>query len=149
MGGEKGGLLRIGRGAIDLSAIAEELLELSSTPVVEHFHFHPDWFSFGELPDPSAARDSWIVMIRGRLVDPASTQATHDVIAEAGAPAMREMGDITHLPFTGVADPSQFLSLDLWDNDKYIETMYGNPDVTAEFMKLFAEAPVLRVFRCS
>ena len=149
MGGAEGNLLRIGRGAMDLSTIADESVELSATPVVEHFHLRPDWFSFGELPDPSATSDSWIVMIRGRLVDPDSAQAAHDVIAEAGAPPMREMGDITHLPATGATNPSQFLSIDVWDNDKNIEAMYGNPDVTAGFMQLFAEPPVLQVFRCS
>jgi len=149
MGGAEGNLLRIGRGAMDLSTIADESVELSSTPVIEHFHLRPDWFSFGELPDPSAASDSWIVMIRRRLVDPDAAQAAHDVIAEAGAPPMREMGDIAHLPLTGATDPRQFLSIDLWDNGKNIETMYGNPDVTAGFMQLFAEPPVLQVFRCS
>ena len=139
MGGAEGNLLRIGHGAMDDS----------STPVVEHFHLRPDCFSFGELPDPSAASDSWIVMIRRRLVDPDAAQAAHDVIAEAGAPPMREMGDIAHLPLTGATDPRQFLSIDLWDNGKNIETMYGNPDVTAGFMQLFAEPPVLQVFRCS
>lgn len=149
MGGAEGSLLQIGRGAMDISTIAEESLELSSTPVVEHFHSRPDRFSFGELPDPSAASDSWIVMIRGRLVDPDSAQAAHDAVAEVGAPPMREMGDIAHLPLTGATDPSQFLSIDVWDDDKYIEAMYGNPDVTAGFMQLFAEPPVLQVFRCS
>ena len=149
MGSAEGNLLRIGRGAMDLSTIADESVELSSTPVIEHFHLRPDWFSFGELPDPSAASDSWIVMIRRRLVDPDAAQAAHDVIAEAGAPPMREMGDIAHLPLTGATDPRQFLSIDLWDNGKNIETMYGNPDVTAGFMQLFAEPPVLQVFRCS
>ena len=149
MGGAEGNLLRIGRGAMDASTIAEESLELSANPLIEHFHLRPDWFSFGELPDPAAASDSWIVMIQGRMVDPNSAQAAHDVVAEAGAPPMREMGDIAHLPLTGVTDPSQFLSIDLWDNDKYIEAMYGNPDVTAGFMQLFAEPPVLQVFRCS
>ena len=90
-------------------------------------------------------------MIRGRLVDPDSAQPAHDEIAEVGAPPMREMGDIAHLPLTGATDPSQFLSIDLWDNDKNsnIEAMYGNPDVSAGFMQLFAEPPVLQVFRCS
>jgi hypothetical protein len=149
LGGAEGNLLRIGRGAMDPSIIADESMELSSTPVIEHFHLRPDWFSFGELPDPSAASDSWIVMIRGQLVDPDSAQAAHDAVAEVGAPPMREMGDIAHLPLTGATDSSQFLSIDVWDNDKYIEAMYGNPDVTAGFMQLFAEAPVLQVFRCS
>ena len=151
MGGAEGSLLRIGRGAMDPSAIADESLELSSTPVIEHFRLRPDWFSFGELPDPAAATDSWIIMIRGRLVDPDSAQAAHDAVAEAGAPPMREMGDIAHLPLTGATDPSQFLSIDLWDNDKSnnIEAMYGNPEVSAGFMQLFAEPPVLQVFRCS
>jgi len=149
MGGTEGNPLRIGRGAMDPSTIAEESLELSATPVVEHFHLRPDWFSFGELPEPSAASGSWIVMIRGRLVDPDSAQAAHDAVAEAGAPPMREMGDIAHLPLTGTTDPSEFLSIDLWDNDEYIEAMYGNPEVTAGFMQLFAEPPVLQVFRCA
>lgn len=151
MGGAEGNLLRIGRGAIDLSTIADESVELSSTPVIEHFHLRPDWFSFGELPDPSAASDSWIIMIRGQLVDPDSAQAAHDAVAEAGAPPMREMGDIAHLPLTGATDPSQFLSIDLWDNDKSnnIEAMYGNPEVSSGFMQLFAAPPVLSVFRCS
>lgn len=149
MGGAEGSVLRIGRGAMERSTISEESLELSANPVIEHFHLRPDWFSFGELPDPSAATDSWIVMIRGRLVDPDSAKGAHDGVAEVGAPPMREMGDIAHLPLTGATDPSQFLSIDLWDNDKNIEAMYGNPDVTAGFMQLFAEPPVLQVFRCS
>jgi len=149
MGGAEGSLLKIGRGSMDPSTIAEESAELTSTAVVEDFHIRSDWFSFGDLPDPSAASDSWIVLIRGRLVDPSSAREAHDVIAEAGAPPMREMGDIAHLPCTGTSDPSQFLSLDVWDNDANIETMYGNPDVTAGFMQLFAEPPVLQVFRCT
>lgn len=157
MGGANGSLLRIGRyseGAVDLSSsrtavLEEHLSDFASMPVIEYFHQRSDWFSFGELPDASALADSWIVMIRGCFVgDVATSQATHDAIASAGAPPMREMGDIAHLPFTGVEDSSQFLSLDVWDNDEQIEAMYGNPEVTAPFMQLFAEPPTLQVFRC-
>lgn len=157
MGGVNGTLLRLGTyaaGNVDLpawqAAVLEEYLpDFASTPAIEYFHQRSDWFSLGELPDPSAGTDSWIVMIRGRFVgDVGAFQATHDAIASAGAPPMREMGDVAHLPFTGVEDPREFLSLDVWDNDERIEAMYGNPEVTAPFMQLFAAPPTLQVFRC-
>ncbi len=149
LGGAIGEVMRIGRGALELSELNGEGAEIALDPVIEQYHLRSEWFGFGELPAHSASGESWIVMIRGRLADPTTAQAAHDAVAEVGAGPMREMGDISHLPYTGVKDPSQFLSIDVWDNDKNIELMYGNPDVTAGFMQLFAEAPVLQVYRVS
>lgn len=149
LGGVIGEVIRIGRGAFELSELNGEASEIALAPLIERYHLRSEWFSFGELPAPSASGESWIVMIRGRLSDPTTAQAAHDAVAEVGAGPMREMGDISHLPYTGVEDSSQFLSIDVWDNDKSIELMYGNPDVTAGFMQLFAEAPVLQVYRVS
>jgi len=147
LGGAIGSVLRVGQGDLEPSELNGAQSELVLKPVIERYQMRSDWFGFGELPDHSASGESWIVMISGRLVDPSTAQAAHDSVAEVGAGPMREMGDISHLPFTGVEDASQFLSIDVWDNDKNIELMYGNPDVTAGFMQLFVEPPVLQVYR--
>ena len=147
LGGAIGEVLRIGQGVLEPSELIGEGSDVASNPLTESFNMRSDWFGFGELPGRAATDGSWIVMIRGRLLDPTTARAAHDAVAEVGAGPMREMGDISHLPFTGVEDSSQFLSIDVWDNDRNIELMYGNPDVTAGFMQLFAETPVLQVYR--
>jgi len=147
LGGVIGGVLRIGQGVLEPLELNGEASDIAINPLTQSFNMRSDWFGFGDLPGRSATDGSWIVMIRGRLLDPTTARAAHDAVAEVGAGPMREMGDISHLPFTGVEDSSQFLSIDVWDNDRNIELMYGNPDVTAGFMQLFAETPVLQVYR--
>jgi hypothetical protein len=44
----------------------------------------------------------------------------------AGAPTTGEAGDVAHLPFTVVDDPTQFVSIDVWNSDDNIESMYAN-----------------------
>lgn len=156
MGGTPGSLLSIDRWApvnddASASNVVDEGAEIFSLAlVIERYHGRADWFSFGELPDPSASTDAWLIVVRGRLAgDPASAQAGHDAVASAGAPAMRQAGDIAHLSFTGVDDPTQFISIDVWNRDDLIETMYANPDVAAGFMALFVEPPTLTVYRTS
>jgi len=157
LGGTAGSLLSIDRwtsGDGDVSTVPPALVEgagiFSSPPLIERYHHRTDWFSFGALPDASAATDAWLIIVRGRLAgDAASAQAGHDAAASAGAPTMREAGDVAHLPFTSVDDPSQFISIDVWNTDDLIETMYSNPDVATGFMTLFVEPPTLSVYRTS
>ena len=119
-------------------------------PTIERYHRRDDWFGFGELPVAAASTDSWIAVVHGRLAgDAASARAAHDAAASAGAPVMREMGDIAHLPFTGVDDPAQFMSIDVWHNIEHLETMYTNPDVADGFMSLFSAPPTFVVYRTS
>ncbi len=105
MGGMPGSLLsvdrwtQLGDSALEPTVIDAGADIFSSAPVIERYHARTDWFSFGELPDPSASTDAWLIVVRGRLAgDPASAQAGHDAAASAGEPSMRKAGDVAHLP---------------------------------------------------
>ncbi len=157
MGGTAGSLLSIDRWTspdANVSTVPPALVEgagiFTAPPLIERYRHRADWFSFGELPDGSVATDAWLIIVRGQLAgDAASAQADHDAAASAGAPTMRQAGDVAHLPFTGVDDPTQFISIDVWNTDDLIETMYGNPAVADGFTTLFVEPPTLTVYRMS
>ena len=73
-------------------------------------------------------------------------QATHHRLARAPVTERyRVRADWSS--FGALPDPSA--SIDVWNTDDLIETMYGNPDVAAGFVTLFAEPPTPGVYRTS
>ena len=131
-------------------AVAEGFgMLFASEPTIELFQRQPDWFSWGEMPDTTAAGERWVTVVRGRLAetDPVAAQAAHDAVASGGQEASMAAGDISHVAFTGVSDPSEFLAFDVWDSDENIEAVYGDPAFQAAFAPLFASPPTVVVYR--
>ena len=131
-------------------AVAEALAALfASEPNVEVFERQPEWFSWGDMPDVSADDDFWVTVVRGTLAetDPDAAQAAHDLVAAGGQEPSMAAGDISHVVYTGVADPSEFLAFDVWESDENIEAVYGDPAFQAVFAPLFASPPSVVIYR--
>jgi quinol monooxygenase YgiN len=120
-----------------------------SEPTIELFQRQPDWYSWGEMPDTASADERWVAVVRGQLAetDPIAAQAAHDAVASGGQEESMAAGDISHVVFTGVSDPTEFLAFDVWESDQNIEAVYGDPDFTAAFLPLFASPPTVVVYR--
>ena len=121
----------------------------SAPPSFEIFVRQPDWFQWGEMPDTSGETDFWVTVVRGTLADadPAEAQIAHDFVASTGQEPSMAAGDISHIVYTGIEDPTQFLAFDVWTSDENIEAVYGDPDFQSLFAPLFAEQPSVVVYR--
>ena len=124
-------------------------LLFGSEPTIELFVRQPDWYQWGEMPDPASTDGLWITVVRGTLAetDPAAAQAAHDAVASGGQEPSMAAGDISHIVYTGVEDPTEFLAFDVWVSDENIEAIYGDPDFQAAFAPLFASQPSVVVYR--
>lgn len=131
-------------------AVAEGFGALfAAAPNVELFVRQPDWYSWGDMPDGTSRDDVWITVVRGTLADadPAAAQAAHDLVASTNQEASMAAGDISHIVYTGLQDPTQFLAFDVWASDENIEAVYGDPAFQAVFAPLFAEQPSVVIYR--
>ncbi len=88
----------------------------------------------------------YIVTVRGMLKDPANAQKAHDATVAAVAPQSRTMGSKAHQPHVNVQNPKEFLSIDVWDNIEAIQKLYSDPNLAAEFGKLFEGQPEVIVW---
>ncbi len=120
----------------------------SGPPTVESFEARPDWHNWGDLEagDPGPY---WFAVVRGHLAeaDPAAAQAAHDAVAAYGEGDATAAGDVAHVVFTGLADPREFLAVDVWSSDAAIETLYTDPAFAAAFGALFDAPPSLQVYQ--
>lgn len=131
-------------------ALAEAFGALfASPPTIELFERQTDWYSWGDLPDTTAGEELWIAVVRGQLAesDPAAAQEAHDAVASGGQASSMAAGDISHVAYTGLGDPTQFLAFDVWESAENIEAVYGDPAFQAAFAPLFASAPTLTIYR--
>ena len=158
MGGAEGSFLGVDRWSDPQNieafysdpALAEAFGALfASAPSIELFERRTDWYSWGDLPDTSAADELWIAVVRGQLAesDPVAAQQAHDAVASGGQERSMAAGDISHVAYTGLADPTQFLAFDVWESDENIEAVYGDPAFQAAFAPLFASPPTLTIYR--
>lgn len=130
-------------------AVAEGFGALfASEPTVEVFARQADWHSWGELPVPGAGEQRWIAVVRGRLseADPTIAQQGHDAVASGAQALAEEAGDIAHVAFTGLADPQEFLAIDVWAQEDGIEAVYGDPAFQEAFATLFEAPPTLTIY---
>ncbi|MEZ4427807.1 MAG: hypothetical protein R3A51_09000 [Nannocystaceae bacterium] len=118
-------------------------------PAPSMYIYQDTWAHWGELTSGDAATPHFFVVVRGRLAsaDSDANKALHDMIAEGGKEMVMAAGDVAHVPFTGRADPQEFLNIDIWTSADNIEAVYTNPDFIAAFGQLFEAPPQVGVYQ--
>ena len=89
----------------------------------------------------------YLVTVRATLKsDPKTSQPVHDEIVAKTAKISRPMGGVSHHAYLNPQNPKEFLSLDGWDNLEAIQKLYSDPNLAAEFGKLFEGMPEITVW---
>ena len=89
----------------------------------------------------------YIVTVRGKLKgSPDQARKLHDEIVSKSSPISKSMGNISHLPHLNIQNNNEFLSLDVWDNLENLQKLYSDPNLGAEFGKLFDGMPDITVW---
>ena len=90
---------------------------------------------------------NYIVTVRGNLKgDAGQAQATHDDIVSRISPVGRSMGNTAHQTYLNVQNNNEFFAIDAWDNLESIQKLYSDPNLAAEFAKMFAGQPDVTVW---
>ncbi len=89
----------------------------------------------------------YIVTVRGNLKG-GSEQAhqVHDAIVAKSSQIGRQMGNTSHQTFLNAQNNNEFLAVDTWDNLEGIQKLYSDPNLAAEFGKLFEGQPQVTVW---
>ncbi|HLF82323.1 MAG TPA: hypothetical protein VI410_11180 [Anaerolineales bacterium] len=89
----------------------------------------------------------YIVTVRGKLKgSKAAAQKVHDATVAAISPKGRSMGSTAHQPFLNTQDEGEFLAVDSWDNLEGIQQLFSDPNLAAEFAKLFEGQPEVTIW---
>ncbi|MBI3241890.1 MAG: hypothetical protein HYZ49_06295 [Chloroflexi bacterium] len=90
----------------------------------------------------------FIVVVRGKLkdTDPKKAQAGHDAAVAKLSVIGRPLGDVGHQPYLNPQNPQEFLAVDTWDNIEGMQKFMNDPNVAAEFGKLFEGMPDISVW---
>ncbi len=89
----------------------------------------------------------YIVTVRGTLKgDAAAAQKAHDETVAKLSPVSRPMGATSHRAYLNPQNPKEFLAVDGWDNLEAIQKLYSDPNLAAEFGKLFEGMPEVTVW---
>ena len=85
----------------------------------------------------------YIVVVRGNLkaADERESQATHDATIQKIGPMGRSMGNVGHRAYLNPQNRREFLAVDVWDNLEGPQKLLGDPNLGAEFAKLFDGQP--------
>ncbi len=89
----------------------------------------------------------YIVTVRGMLKgDAAQAQKGHDATVAMVSPQGKAMGNTSHQPYRNLQNPKEFLSIDVWNNLEAIQKLYSDPNLAAEFGKLFEGQPQVTIW---
>ncbi len=89
----------------------------------------------------------YIVTVRGRLKgDKAEAQKVHDATVAQISPRGKAMGSTGHQAYLNTQDEQEFFAVDFWDNIEAIQQLYSDPDLAAEFAKLFDGEPEINIW---
>lgn len=84
----------------------------------------------------------YIVTVRGKLKgDPKKAQAAHDDIVGKVSPMDRSMGNTSHQAYLNTQNEDEFFAIDVWDNLESIQKLYSDPNLAAEFARMFEGQP--------
>ncbi len=90
----------------------------------------------------------YYVVVRGKLKGTLEqAHKLHDEIVSKSSPISKSMGNIAHIPHLNIQNKNEFLSLDVWDNLENLQKLYSDPNLAAEFGKLFDGMPEITVWR--
>ncbi|HLE13643.1 MAG TPA: hypothetical protein VI776_02760 [Anaerolineales bacterium] len=89
----------------------------------------------------------YIVMVRGNLKG-SNEQAhqAHDATVSMISPKGKQMGNTSHQTYLNIQNGNEFLAIDFWDNLEAIQKLYSDPDLAAEFAKMFESQPQVTVW---
>ena len=91
---------------------------------------------------------NYVTVVRGILkaATQQESQAIHDATVEKLSAMTRPMGAIGHRPHLNPQDPKQFMAIDTWNNLESLQKFMSDPQVAAEFGKLFDGMPDVSVW---
>jgi quinol monooxygenase YgiN len=104
--------------------------------------------SWGDYGSGDASEPYFFVVVRGRLAETElnAAQAAHDAVAGSSEDLAKAAGDLAHVVHTGLADPQEFLAIDIWDDLEALGEFYANPEFEAAFATLFEDRPDVSVY---
>lgn len=89
----------------------------------------------------------YIVTVRGLLKGDASqSQRVHDATVSQISPQGRAMGNTSHQTYLNTQNGREFFAIDVWDNLEAIQKLYSDPNLAAEFGKLFEGQPEVTIW---
>lgn len=89
----------------------------------------------------------YIVVVRGKLKGSAEQAGkAHDEIVSKVSPMGKSMGNTSHQAYLNVQDGSEFLAIDFWDNMEGIQKLYSDPNLAAEFARMFDGQPEVTIW---
>ncbi len=89
----------------------------------------------------------YIVTVRGMLKgDEKQAQKVHDDTVAKVSPQGKAMGNTSHQSYLNTRNRKEFFAIDVWDNLDAIQKLYSDPNLAAEFAKLFDGQPEVTVW---
>ncbi len=89
----------------------------------------------------------YIVTVRGMLKgSPEEAKKVHNEIVAKTSSLSKAMGNTAHRPHLNVQNGMEFFSIDEWDNLENIQKLYSDPNLAAEFGKLFEGMPDIAIW---
>jgi len=89
----------------------------------------------------------YIVSVRGLLKgDLHEAQKVHDETVAKVSPLGRSLGSVSHQAYLNTQNNKDFLAIDVWDNLEGIQKLYSDPNLAAEFAKLFEGTPEVTIW---
>jgi hypothetical protein len=93
------------------------------------------------------AKMKYIVTVRGMLKDRSQdAQKVHDEIVMKVSPMGRAMGNTSHQAYLNIQNGNEFFAIDVWDNLESIQKLYSDPNLAAEFARMFQGQPEVTVW---
>ncbi len=85
----------------------------------------------------------YIVTVRGRLksADENQSRMAHDAAIDKLSPIGKPLGSTGHRAYLKVQDRREFLAIDVWDNMEGPQKLFSDPNLAAEFARLFDGQP--------
>ncbi|HLF28377.1 MAG TPA: hypothetical protein VJG32_18750 [Anaerolineae bacterium] len=90
----------------------------------------------------------YIVSVRGMLkaADEQQSRATHDATIQQIGAMGRSMGNVGHRAYLNPQNRREFLAIDVWDNLEGPQKLLADPNLGAEFAKLFDGQPQVTIW---
>ncbi len=90
----------------------------------------------------------YIVTVRGMLktANEKESQMAHDATVQKVSPLGKSMGSTAHQAYLNTQNRKEFFAVDSWDNLEGIQKLYSDPNLAAEFAKLFEGQPEVTVW---
>ena len=89
----------------------------------------------------------YVVTVRGMLKGYGKqAQKNHDATIAKVSPMSKPMGNTSHQTYLNTQNGKEFFAIDVWDNLEGIQKLYSDPNLAAEFGKLFEGQPEVTVW---